>query len=182
MTEVVSLSTLVDALRSATEDGKSGAFFITTENQHSAMITLTRGEITGMKYRSARGYDAASSLAEVGSLKFQTAAEPTELPGEGEVSTRAVLDILEGAGEPAGEDAGADAAPSAPGMDLDALRQRYIAAIGPIAGTLFDEAVAELGDELGTPDGVDRLVRKLAEQIDDAGEARSFIDDARGGL
>ena len=88
MSDPVPLDNLITALRSATEGGKSGAFFITTENQHSAMITLRSGMITGLKFRSARGYDAASALAKVDSLKYQTAAEPTELPGESDINTR----------------------------------------------------------------------------------------------
>jgi len=180
MSDLVPLSQLITALRSATEGGKSGAFFITTENQHSAMITLSGGTITGFKYRSARGYDAASALAKVAQLKFQSAADPTELPGEGELNTRAVLEIL----STADEEIAAAAAARVGGaqIDLEALRTRYVAAIGPIAGALFDEAVNEMGEDLGTPEGVDKLIEKLADQIDDENEAASFLQDARAGL
>lgn len=181
MSELVPLNNLTTALRTATSGGKSGAFFITTEDQHSAMITLSRGTITGMKFRSARGYDAAEALARVGNLKYQTAAEPTELPGETEINTRAVLEILT-TGSAAGAGGEGDSAATAPGVDLDALRSRYIAAIGPIAGALFDEAVDEVGDALGSPHGVEQLIQKLAAQIDDQNEADSFVRDARSGL
>lgn len=179
MSEFVPLNNLITALRGATDGGKSGAFFITTEDQHSAMITLSNGTITGLKFRSARGYDAASALAEVARLRYQTAAEPTELPGETDINTRAVLEIL--ATGSTDESPGAAEA-QAPGVDLDALRSRYIAAIGPIAGALFDEAVEEVGDALGTPDGIEQLIQKLAAQIDDQNEADSFLRDARSGL
>lgn len=179
MTDLVPLDNLITALRGATSGGKSGAFFITTENQHSAMITLSEGVITGLKFRSARGYDAAAALAKVEQLKYQTAAEPTELPGENEINTNAVLEILS-TGDPART--AADSGRAAPGIDLEALRSRYIAAIGPIAGALFDEAVDELGDRLGSREGVDELIQKLAAQIDDEGEAESFLRDARTGL
>ena len=180
MSELVPLSRLITVLQSAIDDGKSGAFFITTENQRSAMITLSGGAITGCKFRTARGYDAASSLAKVAQLKFQTAAEPTELPGEADLDTRAVLEILGGASEQ--EVNAATTQRGVAQIDLDALRARYVAAIGPIAGALFDEAINDMGDDLATPDGVEKLIQGLAEQIDDEREAASFLQDARARL
>ncbi len=184
MSELVPLSKLISALNTATKGSKTGAFFITTEDQHSAMITLNKGKITGLKFRTTRGYQAAAELAKCNQLKFQTAAEPTELPGEGEVDSAAVINVLQtgdvnaapsqGAGGGGGGGGGASAK-----VDLDALRNRYIAAIGPIAGALFDEAVEELGDALQTNEGVEQLIRKLAQQIDDQAEADRFVQDAR---
>ncbi|MDZ7750052.1 MAG: hypothetical protein U5K43_15755 [Halofilum sp. (in: g-proteobacteria)] len=109
MTELVPLDNLVADLRAAMEEGKSGAFFITTEDRHSAMITLDEGAITGLKYRSARGYDAARALAASPHVKYQSAADPTELPGETALESRRVLEIL----------ATAAAASTAPGQDAD---------------------------------------------------------------
>lgn len=175
MSDPVPLSNLVSALKSATEGGKSGAFFITTDQQHSAMVTLSKGTITGVKFRNTRGYDAASSLARVAQLKYQSAAEPTELPGETALNTKAVLEILTTGETSEATDAGGAPAPA---VDLDSLRQRYISAIGPIGGALFDEAVDDLGNDLGTAEGVKQLVDRLVEQIDDEGEASSFRRDA----
>ena len=174
MSDPVPLSNLVSALKSATEGGKSGAFFITTDQQHSAMVTLFKGTITGVKYRNIRGYNAASSLAAVAQLKYQSAAEPTELPGETALNTKAVLEILTTGDTSESTEGGGPA----PAIDLDDLRQRYISAIGPIGGALFDEAVDDLGDSIGTAEGVRQLVDKLAEHIDDDGEASSFRSDA----
>lgn len=171
MSNFVPLSNLVTALRAATGGKKSGAFFITTESQHSAMITLSEGTITGLKYRQARGYDAAAALAQIPQMKYQTAAEPTELPGESDLNTKAVLEILSTGSAEAGSSAAAAAQAS---IDLDALREHYVSAIGPIGGALFDEVVDELGDQLGTPGGAKKLVEQLAEQIDDEAEARKF--------
>lgn len=176
MSELVPLKNLVTALRSATDGGKSGAFFITTESQHSAMITLADGKITGLKYRQARGYDAASALAQIAQLKYQSAAEPTELPGEADLNTRAVLEILSTGDAEAGTAAAATSS-----LDLDGLRERYVSAIGPIGGALFDEIVDELGDKLGTPEGTGLLIDRLAEQIDEEDEARRFRQDAGSG-
>jgi hypothetical protein len=173
MSELVPLSNLVSALKAATDAGKSGAFFITTDQQHSAMVTLSGGTITGVKFRNTRGYDAATSLSRVGQLKYQSAAEPTELPGETALNTAAVLEILT-----TGESDAVSGEGAPPAIDLDAVRQRYIAAIGPIGGALFDEAVEELGSELSKPAGVRALIEKLVEQIDDEAEAASFRSDA----
>lgn len=174
MSELVPLSNLVTALKAATDAKKSGAFFITTDQQHSAMVTLSGGKITGVKFRNTRGYDAATSLSKVGQLKYQSAAEPTELPGETALNTAAVLEIL-GTGESSAVSGEGGAA--APAIDLDTVRQRYISAIGPIGGALFDEAVEDLGDELGKPAGARQLIERLAEQIDDEAEAASFRSD-----
>lgn len=175
MSELVPLTNLVTALRSATDGRKSGAFFITTDSQHSAMITLADGNITGMKYRQARGYDAAAALAQIAQLKYQSAAEPTELPGEGDLDTQAILEILSASSEQAER---ASAPPVQSAIDLDGLRERYVAAIGPIGGALFDEVVDELGDDLGKPEGAQLLVERLAEQIDEEDEATRFRQDA----
>ena len=177
MSDLVPLSDLVTALRTATDSRKSGAFFVTTDSQHSAMITLTNGNITGMVYRHTRGYDAAAALARIERLKYQSAAEPTELPGEGDLNTQIILRILStgdvepSAASPAATDASAN---------LDDIRQRYVAAIGPIGGALFDEAVEELGEDLHTPEGTQLLVERLAQHIDEDDEAERFREDARG--
>jgi len=178
MSELVPLETLVSALNTATQGGKTGAFFITTEDQHSAMITLSKGKVTGLKFRTSRGYEAAAELAKCNQLKFQTAAEPTELPGESDVNSASVIEVLK-TGDPNAAPSAAGSAGASGNPDLDAVRERYIAAIGPVAGALFDEAVEELGDSLQTSDGVERLIQKLAQQIDDKGEADRFIKDAR---
>lgn len=175
MSDLVPLEDLVAALRAATAAGESGAFFITSEDRHSAMITLSAGTITGLKYRQARGYDAAWALARMARLRYQSAGEPVELPGEAELNTRAVLEIL-ATGDP---DAAAAAVASAEvSLDLDALRDQYVAAIGPIGAALFDEAVDDLGDALGAPDGVRRLIEELSAHIDDEAEASHFRQTA----
>lgn len=180
MSDAVPLTNLVTALKKATEGKKSGAFFITTEDKHSAMVTLSKGHITGVKYRNTRGYDAATSLSQSNQLKFQSAADPTELPGESPLNTQAVLDILstgESSAAQAGGGGAQGGASAGPALDLDAVRERYISAIGPIGGALFDELVDDLGDDIGTPEGAQQLIEKLVAQIDDESEAASFRKD-----
>lgn len=179
MSDLVPMNNLVTALKAATDGGKSGAFFITTDQQHSAMVTLSGGTITGVKYRNTRGYDAATSLSQVAQVKYQSAGEPTELPGETALNTTAVLEIL-GTGETsslAGQAGGGDGGGAPPAIDLERVRERYIAAIGPIGGALFDEAVDDLGDQLSTATGAEQLLDKLVEQIEDEAEAKSFRKD-----
>lgn len=172
MSDLVPLERLVADLQAAISGRRSGAFFVTTEDQHSAVITLSGGTITGLKYRQARGYDAASALARMTQLRYQSAAEPTALPGEGDLNTRAVLDILRSGDDP--ELRAAAVASAEATLDLGALREQYVSAIGPIGGALFDEAVDDLGAELGAPDGARKLIEELAAHIDDEAEARNF--------
>lgn len=186
MAEFVALPELTKALHAAVNGSKSGAFFITSPEQHSAMITLDKGHITGVKYRNTRGYDAAKAIAALDRVRFQTGAEPTELPGQVELDTRTVLATLgssssesEATASAAGDDSPTAGIGAATDEDLSALRERYIAAIGPIGGALFDEEYEAMGGNALSRADYASLVEKLAEQIDDEGEARRFRKDAR---
>ncbi len=174
MSELVPLNELVTALKSATEEGKSGAFFITTDKQQSAMVTMDGGTITGVKFRSANGYDAAHALAQVEQLKYQSAAEPTELTGPSDIETARVLEIL-ASGAGAGT---ADEAAAARAVDLDHVRQRYIDACSAAAAAAFDQAVADAGDAVETADGYAQLVQRIVERIDDVEQAAMFRREA----
>lgn len=169
MSEFVSLSDLVTALKSATEGGQSGAFFITTDKQQSAMVTMDGGRITGVKFRSASGYDAANALAQVEQVKYQSAAEPTELSGPSDIETASVLEILE-----SGVSAARGAEGVAPAIDLDALRERYVGACSAAAATTFEQAIADTGDAVRTAEGYEQLVQRLAEHIGDTQQAAAF--------
>lgn len=180
MAEFVALSELLKAVRNAVAGNKSGAFFITSRDQHSAMITLQRGRITGVKYRNVRGYEAARIIAGIDTVRFQTGAEPTELPGEEPLDTQTVLGTLEAVDAervptpgPASEGGGEEVDPA----QLDRVRERYIAAIGPIGGALFDEEYEAMGREAHARAGYARLIERLAEQIDDHAEAEGFRND-----
>lgn len=61
---------------------------------------------------------------------------------------------------------------------LDDLRTRYISAIGPIGGALFDEALEGLTDEHDTSRGRRQLVERLVEHIDDQDEVIRFYQYA----
>lgn len=88
-----------------------------------------------------------------------------------------VLDITE-VSEHSGQTSGTGDTP----LDLVDLRARYISAIGPIGGALFDEAVDALGDACGTPEGNRQLVKELARQIDEDDEAIRFRQYAGLGI
>lgn len=170
MSELVPLNDLVTALKSATERGESGAFFITTDKQQSAMVTMDGGRITGVKFRSANGYDAAHALAQVGQLKYQSAAEPTELSGPSDIDTASVLEILASGAAAADGDA--------PTADLDALRECYLEACSAAAVATFEQALADDAESARTANGYARLVQRLAEGIGDAEQAAAFRREA----
>lgn len=182
MADFVPLREFAEAVRAAVENGRSGAFFITSPDQHSAMLTLDRGRITGVKYRNQRGYEAAQRIAAFPEVRFQTSVDLTELPGQPSLDTRAVVAILAGGGA-APADAGATGEPAARATDidpgrLDTLRTRYIRAIGPIGGTIFDEEWAELGTTAPDARALSNLIERLADQIDDDTERERFRADA----
>jgi len=190
MAEFVPLEQLVHALREGARSNWSGAFFITSPDQHSALITMHAGQITAVKFRTIKGNEAAETIAQFDRVRFQSGQGPTELPGSHGVDTRTVLEILAGGvaspqegqerppAQPTREDAGAAA--DTPGeRALEQLRERYIGAIGPVGGALFDEAIEAMGDSVYERAGYARLVEQLAGQIDDEAEARRFREDAR---
>lgn len=63
-------------------------------------------------------------------------------------------------------------------VSLDDLRTRYISAVGPIGGALFDEALEGLADEHDTSKGRRQLVERLVEYIDDQDEIIRFYQYA----
>lgn len=138
------------------------------------MVTMDGGTITGVRFRSANGYDAANALAQVEQLKYQSAAEPTKLNGPSDIETARVLEILASG---AGVDT-ADEAHAAPAVDLDHLRQRYIDACSAAAAAAFDQAVVDAGEVAQTADGYAQLVQCIAERIDDVEQAAMFRRDA----
>lgn len=185
MADFVALSELVDALRKASTNRKSGAFFITSRDQHSAMVTLAQGRVTGVKYRNKRGAEAAAAIAEMEAVRFQTSSDLTELPGQSDLDTDQILGLLSGneegaAGTSQSVDEPATAPESASGADdsrLAVVRERYIAAIGPIGGAIFDEEMDDLGDRVRSREGFSEFVDRLAAQIDDTADATSFRAD-----
>ena len=146
MSDFVPLNKLITALKAATSSGKSGAFFITTQDQHSAMVTLKGGAITGIKFRNTRGQEAAAALAKIESLKYQSAAEPTELPGESALDTATVLEILT-TGEAAASAAepGAGGAPPAPGSAAGAAASPVVRISRTVAVLSADSPGSSVG-------------------------------------
>lgn len=184
MADFVALNEFTEALRSAVDGGRSGAFFLTSPDQHSAMITLSNGRITGVKYRSMRGYEAAEVIAGFGQVRFQTSPDLTELPGQPSIDTGSILAMLssnqtQSADTESGP--GTPAPQSISSEQFNALRNRYIQAIGPIGGAIFDEEAATLDDQTPSGQELSRFIDRLAEQIDDEKERESFRRDATSG-
>lgn len=184
MADFVPLNEFIEALRSAVDRGRSGAFFLTSPDQHSAMITLSNGRVTGVKYRNMRGYEAAKVIAGFGQVRFQTSPDLTELPGQPSIDTGSILAMLSGdpTQSPDSESGPATPAPQSMSAEqFDALRNRYIQAIGPIGGAIFDEEAASLDSEPTSGQALSQFIDQLAEQIDDDNERESFRRDATSG-
>jgi len=181
MADFVPLNDFIDAVRSAVDRRRSGAFFLTSPEQHSAMLTLDGGRITGVKYRNTRGYEAAEHIAGFSQVRFQTSADLTELPGQPSLDTSAVLAILADGGKGGKEGRTVTtAAPQGVSQEqLDALRSRYIRAIGPIGGAIFDEELGVEDTDALDNKALSELIDRLAEQIDDAAERGRFREDAQ---
>lgn len=252
MAETKKLDEFVTALRSMIENRESGAFFITTPERHSAILTVKEGSISGLKYRQKKDYEAASALADKEGLNFRKASTPTELPGSSAVDTRSVLAVFSGKNsestletaqesapggtvsktqriardvggaqpeepnppeeaahqektpdrakaEPPRNIAEPPAARERPGLapaagpqpgrepgreqdvDLEAVRARFISAVGPIGSMLFDEVVEHMGKKKArSPEGVSVLVSELASEISDKMESKRFQEDILG--
>lgn len=184
MADFVTLNEFTEALRSAVDGGRSGAFFLTSPDQHSAMVTLSNGRITGVKYRNMRGYEAAEAIAGFSQVRFQTSPDLTELPGQPSLDTGSILATLRGDATQSAdtESAPATVAPQSMSSEqFDALRNRYIQAIGPIGGAIFDDEAAGLDGQAPSGQELSQFIDRLAEQIDDDNERESFRRDATAG-
>lgn len=74
--------------------------------------------------------------------------------------------------------AGTTAGRSAPAIDLDSLRERYVDACSAAAAATFEQAITDVGESARTADGYARLVHSLAERIGDTEQASAFRREA----
>ena len=169
----LTLQQLTAELRTFCQEGRSGAFRITTNTNHTAQFCLDAGRIVGARYRIKRGVAALELIKRIqmGQSSFeegQPNPADTSLP-----STEGIFAQLEqaaGVAAPAASDT--PAAPSAPAAEFSqavkvTLEDVLTEYIGPMAGivcrNVFSQA-ASLGE----------AIELLKAKIPDASRAAQF--------
>ncbi len=74
--ELLPIDQIKSELLSLCTDGQSGDLFLFTEDKHTAVISLHKGNITGLRYRVTRGMNALPQIASIdrASLRFEVNA------------------------------------------------------------------------------------------------------------
>ena len=91
MAEAVSLGGFADALEQGCREGRTGTFYLVTERNHAATVTLRAGRVVGLRYRIARHLAALGELAKVQALTYRfeanapTEPDALELPDNGAI-------------------------------------------------------------------------------------------------
>ena len=165
MSAVRPFSDVLSDLAQCCRDKKTGVFFITTESNRSAYLTLKQGNIESIHYMNKRGVDALERLrlVKAGNCRFSSGTEnalfrPHSLP-----ATEIILtDLAESASD--GEithDEMTDTIKSAPSVDNysdDDLLQLLVEFMGPMASVVYSDA-----RENTTNTKI--LIKKLAAEI-----------------
>lgn len=195
--ETVSLGGFADALEQGCREGRTGTFYLVTDRNHTATVTLRAGRVVGLRYRIARHLAALAELLKVQALTYRFEANvPTEpgapeLPDDGAILAQlraASAPELQGAATPAPAPrpvhmplhtrllAPEPAAPPSPGGLSDgakrALEAALVEQIGPMAHVFARQVFADAGSAADAS-------RRLAAYIPDPARAVRFSNEVR---
>ena len=180
MAAIKPFSDVVSELAQCCRDKRDGVFFITTESNRSAYLTLKQGSIESIHYMNKRGADALDLLRSVkaGTCRFSEGAENAMFRAQPLPKTEVILAVL---ADNVSDDQTpkSEAAPTAnpvpaqnslPG-DNDELLQLLIEFMGPMASVVYDDAKE-------TTPNAKLLIKKLAMEIPDNYQQSEFIERA----
>lgn len=179
MSAIKPFSDVISDLTQCCQDKRTGVFFITTDANRSAYLTLKRGEIETVNYTNKRGIDAIEQLSsvEAGACKFSPSTDSASFRPQ---SLPATADIL---AQLAGESSNDGAAPgemantpqTAPKSVLaqtdDDLLQLLVEFMGPMASVVYDEVREKTAN-------IKILIKKLAAEIPDDYQRSEFTKRA----
>ena len=162
---------------------QNGVFFITTDSNRSAYLTLNDGKIESVHYQNKRGSEALELLrsVEAGTYRFSEGTENAMFRAQPLPETDVILadlsEVASSGSDPVPQDEPlqvVDTAPSSsPGSDYDdELLQLLIEFMGPMASVVFDDA-----RENATT--VKSLINKLATEIPDNDQQSDFVERAK---
>jgi hypothetical protein len=188
MSAIKPFSDVVFDLTQHCRDKKTGVFFITTDCNRSAYLTLKQGNIESVNYMNKRGADALERLRSVkgGTCKFSPGTEnalfrPQSLPGTEEILTD-LTEPMSSDEATYNEKVYSQTTPSeiTHNPKLTSVPQRYdydlidllVEFIGPMASVVYDEVRENTTN-------VKILIKKLAAEIPDDYQQSEFMERAR---
>jgi len=176
---------LWEMLNELVTEARTGTLYIKSDDAHAGMISLRNGEVVGILYRSRFGAPAVELIRQVtgGTCRFDANA-----PGVEAGACPPTLEILHALAPP-GQSAVNGSAEATRRMGDKAALQGFLndlsghlqSHIGPIAAMVLEGAVQEMG-QLRRIDQAKSLITKLMGEIDDDGDASSFLSDALDSL
>ena len=182
MAAVKSFSDIVADLTECCRKKQNGVFFITTDSNRSAYLTLKDGKIESVHYLNKRGSEALELLRSVkaGTYRFSAGTENAMFRPQPLPDTETILaDLSETASSdndtiPEDTAPAVDTTPSpSPSGDCDdELLQLLIEFMGPMASVVFDDARENTTT-------VKSLISKLATEIPDNDQQSEFVERAK---
>ncbi len=157
-------------------EGSTGTLFVRSSDNHWGCFVFDNGSIVSLMCRGVRGVRSIRHLRDIGECTFRF--DPEAILGEdiGDLpDTREILQQLSGFDD--------DTPQRAISLSAAQLKQTVCDAavliLGPVGEILCEEEFARAGIISGMDD-LDRLVRRVAREIDDPVQAREFRDSVLG--
>jgi hypothetical protein len=183
---------IVAELRELRSRQVSGMYYVVSDDNRQARISLVKGEIVSVAYRGVEGPQALARLASIRALRTRFSADGLARNGDSAATTlpptEALLRaLLHGGALPAAAARAADnpAAPASSGggrkvAELSPGEQQWIRNtltdyLGPIAGLVYDE-------NRDPRMLVDVMVERLAQEIPSGQSRAAFLVAVRRGL
>ena len=178
MSAIKPFSDVVADLAECCRDKKNGVFFITTESNRSAYLTLKDGDIESIHYMNKRGADALEQLRTVraGTCRFSAGTENALFGSQSLPETEIILTEL--ATTPSDSSTTdsemphtANSAPSVDDYSDDDLLELLVEFMGPMASVVYSDAKENTRN-------TKVLIKKLATEIPDNHQQNEFMERA----
>lgn len=185
MSGQITYKEFIELVQSMLTEKKTGTVFVRTDDNHSVIIGVRDGNIVSLSCGPRFGLEAIPLIKHLktGSYRVEDVAvdhHAEELPTSGKI-----LELLKARGDSATPVESQQAVHSShevlrkfntskASKKLCTLLQDYL---GPIAPMVCEEAVSKMGEAQGLAK-MHELVDRLANEIDDPEEAKSFTEQA----
>lgn len=168
---------LIDELRRACVEKRSGTMMIATQDNQLARVSLQDGEIVSINYRLKNGREAIPLLRDIKEARVRFSQGRTAAGGDQGGSLPSTVDIMlmlsgdKAAAAPATGTVSTDQVPQA----LKVIEAELIEVLGPLASIVWTEHLERLGKPVAAGK-LRTLVDGLAKEIGDPAKVQAFKD------
>ena len=186
MEDYLSFSQLLDLLTELVDARQSGTLFIRSDSNHIITIGLDKGHIIALLYGAKRGNNAIPMIRQIHSGSYRFESDVLSGIHQELLSTPEILNRLRsGDGNEPLNPVVHETSLTSGGISRQKrdrlcrqLKELLGEYLGPIAQTVFDDAVAESGAFYATPEQAKAFIQKLTQDIDNPKEVEEFRDKA----